>query len=68
MNFLLKCSPLFCQKKIVAKQIASVSEKIQCVASNNSWINKSQEFGTLQTPNPWDYADNVDTMKFLMGI
>lgn len=55
-------------QKIVEIEIASVTEKIQCVASNNSWIKKSQEFGTLQTPDPWDYADNVDTLKFLQDI
>ena len=52
----------------IEKEIASVKDKIQCVASKNSWIKNSLEFGTLQTPDPWDYADNVDTMKFLLSI
>lgn len=42
--------------------------KIQCIVSKNAWFKKSILFGTAQHPEIWDYADNVDTMKFLSAI
>jgi len=43
-------------------------DKIQCIASANGWFKNSIPFGQTQFPEVWDYADNVDTMKFLEGI
>ena len=43
------------------------SEQIQCIVSNHL-TEKSIGFGKTQQPNLWDYADDVDTVKFLMGI
>ncbi|PKB15475.1 acyl-CoA reductase [Flavobacterium sp. 5] len=43
------------------------SEQIQCIVSNNL-VKNSIEFGTTQKPNLWDYADNVDTVSFLLTI
>jgi hypothetical protein len=40
-------------------------EQIQCIVSNNL-VNNSIEFGETQKPNLWDYADNVDTISFLL--
>ena len=42
-------------------------DQIQCIVSNNL-INKSIDFGQTQKPNLWDYADDVDTLEFLMKI
>ena len=42
-------------------------EMIQCVVSNGS-IENSVYFGNTQKPNLWDYADNVDTMQFLINL
>lgn len=42
-------------------------EHIQCIVSNNI-IENSVAFGHTQKPNLWDYADNVDTMAFLLSI
>jgi len=43
-----------------------VSDKIQCV------VGKTQDdhtpFGKAQSPELWDYADEVDTMKFLENL
>jgi hypothetical protein len=41
------------------------SEQIQCIVSNNL-IEKSIPFGQTQNPQLWDYADNVDTITFLL--
>jgi hypothetical protein len=41
---------------------------IQCVVSNSKDIGNTVGFGQTQCPEPWDYADGVDTMKFLLGL
>ncbi|MCR6640821.1 MAG: acyl-CoA reductase [Sporocytophaga sp.] len=49
-------------------KLSSNQEKIQVVLSANGWYSDSVPFGKAQCPTPWDYADNVDTMKFLMEL
>ena len=44
------------------------SEKTQCVASADGWYQNSYSFGSLQSPDLWDYADGIDTMAFLMKL
>jgi len=41
------------------------SEQIQCIVSNDL-IGNSIPFGQTQNPQLWDYADNVDTITFLL--
>ena len=41
------------------------AEQIQCIVSNNL-IKNSIPFGKSQKPQLWDYADNVDTITFLL--
>ena len=43
-------------------------EKIQCVVAKDGLIENSVPFGSAQQPYPWDYADRVDTLKFLLAI
>lgn len=43
------------------------AEQIQCIVSNNL-IHKSISFGQTQKPMLWDYADNVDTIAFLLNL
>ena len=42
-------------------------EKIQCIVSNDL-VKNSIAFGKTQKPNLWDYADNVDTIDFLINL
>ena len=42
-------------------------DQIQCIVSNNL-IENSISFGQTQQPKLWDYADNVDTIAFLLKI
>lgn len=49
------------------KRLESESEQIQCIVSDNLTKN-SIPFGTTQSPKLWDYADNVDTISFLLTI
>jgi hypothetical protein len=43
------------------------NEQIQCIVSNDL-IENSIAFGQTQKPNLWDYADSVDTIKFLIAL
>ncbi|WP_310555505.1 acyl-CoA reductase [Flavobacterium sp.] len=49
------------------KRLETDKDLIQCIVSNDI-IESSIEFGQTQKPNLWDYADNVDTIAFLMEI
>ncbi len=49
------------------KRFESESDQIQCVVSNNL-IPNSISFGQTQQPKLWDYADNVDTLQFLISL
>ena len=48
-------------------RLQSETEQIQCIVSNNL-VENSIDFGQTQKPNLWDYADNVDTITFLLTI
>lgn len=52
---------------MLADRLKTDEEKIQCVVSNDL-IEGSLPFGTTQNPELWDYADHVDTMKFLLSL
>jgi len=43
-------------------------EHLQCIVSSPGIISNSLKFGETQKPNLWDYADNVDTIKFLTEL
>jgi hypothetical protein len=45
-----------------------LSDKIQCIVSKDAWYENSINFGQSQSPELWDYADGVDTMKFLVSL
>lgn len=46
-------------------KLEAEAENIQCIASNNL-VKNSVAFGQTQKPNLWDYADNIDTISFLL--
>lgn len=48
------------------QKIASYSEKIQCIVSQGAFWKNSYAFGEAQKPQISDYADGIDTMKFLL--
>ncbi len=49
-------------------KLLSDQELLQCIVSAPGNIPGSVDFGSTQTPMLWDYADNVDTMRFLLGL
>ncbi|WP_223034347.1 acyl-CoA reductase [Hanstruepera marina] len=48
-------------------RLQAETDKIQCVVSKDI-IEQSVGFGQTQNPQLWDYADNVDTIAFLLKI
>ena len=48
-------------------RLKNEAEHIQCIVSNNMSDN-SISFGQTQQPRLWDYADNVDTLQFLISL
>ncbi|WP_347051684.1 acyl-CoA reductase [Flavobacterium olei] len=47
------------------KRLQNDSDQIQCIVSSNL-ISNNIAFGETQKPQLWDYADNVDTITFLL--
>ncbi len=43
-------------------------ESIQCVVAGGAYEPESIPFGSTQSPELWDYADNVNTLEFLFGL
>ena len=54
-------------EELTAK-LATQSEKIQCIVSQNGWFPNSLSLGQAQAPTLFDYADGVDTMAFLTSL
>jgi hypothetical protein len=50
------------------EKLAAVKDKIQTVVSAHGWLEGSIPFGQAHLPMVWDYADNVDTLKFLQSL
>ena len=49
------------------KHLQTISEDIQCVVSSNLSPG-DVHFGETQKPKLWDYADDVDTLAFLLQL
>lgn len=51
----------------IAKKLAQDAHGIQCIVSSAGLENEIP-FGKAQSPELWDYADNKDTMAFLLAL
>jgi hypothetical protein len=47
--------------EILSVSLDGLREKLQCIAGKDH-----NRFGTLQSPELWDYSDNIDTLEFLL--
>jgi hypothetical protein len=56
---------VYSNEEQLAKKLDGLKEKIQCVVGNGNGL---VPFGDAQTPEPWEYADEVDTMAFLLSL
>lgn len=53
----------------VAQWLSQNDERLQCVVSNVEWLHsRCVAFGRAQLPTLFDYADERDTMQFLLSI
>ncbi len=58
------------EKEALEMKLTEAGEQLQCVVSKTSLNIPSQivNFGESQQPDLWDYADGVDTLKFLQNL
>lgn len=49
------------------ESLTTEKEKIQCIVSDG-FIENEVAFGATQKPQLWDYADDVDSIEFLLAI
>jgi hypothetical protein len=54
-------------KENLKSEIALLRDKIQCIVSHDKQFNPVC-FGNTQYPDLWDYADNIDTIEFLISL
>lgn len=52
----------------VKAKLEELSGEVQCIVSDTDFKISSFTFGDAQHPKLWDYADNVDTMNFLVAL
>jgi len=52
----------------INSRIQLEKDKIQCVVSNSFQIKDTISLGETQKPELWDYADNIDSLKFLTNL
>lgn len=52
----------------VIREIRNSAADIQCVVSSADLAIETVKPGEAQSPQLWDYADNIDTMKFVIRI
>ena len=58
----------YIDRKSLMNSLLAQSGEIQCLVGHASLIPGILPFGTAQHPELWDYADQVDTLKFLNNI
>ncbi|WP_166964534.1 acyl-CoA reductase [Yeosuana marina] len=54
-------------KELLKEKLKSEKDAIQCIVSNG-FTEKEVAFGNTQKPQLWDYADDVDSIEFLLSI
>ena len=52
---------------LLYKEIQPNLKKIQCIVGNTNY-KSFIKFGEAQKPNLWTYADNIDTIEFLLSL
>ncbi|NPA44654.1 MAG: acyl-CoA reductase [Chlorobi bacterium] len=52
----------------VKQRLEIEKDNIQCIVANEGVISNAIPFGESQKPQLWDYADNVDTIEFLLSL
>jgi len=55
-------------KETLKNRLEPLENKIQCIVSDPSFWPGAISFGNAQNPEPWEYADQVDTLQFLIDL
>lgn len=50
----------------IAAFVTANTDNIQCIVSDSSCSVQHVDFGTAQYPDLWDFADQIDTLQFLL--
>ncbi|MGD1842148.1 MAG: acyl-CoA reductase [Thermonemataceae bacterium] len=58
----------YLDQKDLAHKLATQKDKLQCIVSKEGWYADSLPFGKAQQPQVWEYADQVDTLRFLSTL
>lgn len=53
---------------LLINHLKKEKDKIQCIATKSTGFYKRVKLGSTQKPMLWEYADNVDTIKFLLNL
>lgn len=53
----------YSDKEGLENELVAMKEEIQCVVSSDKI-----PFGKAQSPELWEYADNIDTLEFLLNL
>lgn len=60
---------VYAEEQELKTKLADLNTKIQCVVGNQiKGLPSMIPFGQTQCPQPWDYADGVDTLQFLINL
>ncbi len=54
--------------KNLNNKLKSKNDQIQCIVSKSDKIDNRINLGESQQPELWDYADGIDTLKFLLNL
>jgi hypothetical protein len=55
-------------KEQLEKHLQDNEQAIQCIVTDDPGFTDAVSFGQSQWPQPWDYADNIDTIQFLKNL
>ncbi|MDF2158171.1 acyl-CoA reductase [Algoriphagus sp. CAU 1675] len=58
----------YSDEKDLKVKLERLQDKIQCIVTENDGWKNAVPFGKAQMPDPWDYADGVDTLRFLGNL
>ncbi|GMQ24254.1 acyl-CoA reductase [Algoriphagus sp. oki45] len=59
---------IYSSEEELNEKLVEIKEKIQCVVGDRANHPDRIAFGKAQEPKPWEYADHMDTLQFLLGL
>ncbi len=58
----------YSDEKDLKVKLEMLQDKIQCIVTDDAGWESGVPFGKAQMPEPWDYADGVDTLRFFENL